>query len=93
MRHRATYDTSLKVLARVKELRGNGLFTKSGMMLGLGEREEEVLLAMEDLRARAGCDILTLGQYLRRPTAKHALPLVEYHLPVAVSPPTPRRRR
>ena len=51
------------VEAKVKEKRGDTIYTKSGMMLGLGEREEEVLAAMEDLRA-AGCDILTLGQYL-----------------------------
>jgi lipoic acid synthetase len=45
------------------------------MMLGLGERKEEVMAAMQDLR-RAGCDILTLGQYLQ-PTLKH-LPVVEF---------------
>jgi lipoic acid synthetase len=78
VRHRATYDGSLDVLARVKARRGGHIYTKSGMMLGLGEREEEVLLAMEDLR-RANCDILTLGQYLP-PSAKH-LPLVEYISP------------
>jgi lipoic acid synthetase len=43
--------------------------TKSGLMLGLGERTEEVVSVMEDLRA-AGCDILTLGQYLQ-PTREH----------------------
>ena len=79
VRHRATYDRSLSVLAKVKARCGKEMFTKSGMMLGLGEREEEVLLAMEDLR-RAGCDILTFGQYLP-PSLKH-LPLVEY-----ISPP------
>ena len=47
-------------------------------MLGLGETEEEVLVALEDLR-RAGCDILTLGQYLQ-PTLKH-LPVVEFVSP------------
>jgi lipoyl synthase len=78
VRHRATYDRSLSVLARVKDQRREGVLTKSGMMLGLGEREEEVLAGMEDLR-RAGCDILTLGQYLP-PSAKH-LPLVEYISP------------
>ena len=78
VRHRATYDRSLSVLAKVKARRGSELYTKSGMMLGLGEREEEVLLGMEDLRG-AGCDILTLGQYLP-PSAKH-LPLVEYISP------------
>ncbi len=78
VRHRATYDRSLSVLKKVKEKRGDSIYTKSGMMLGLGEREEEVLAAMEDLR-RANCDILTLGQYLQ-PTLKH-LPVVEFVSP------------
>jgi lipoic acid synthetase len=78
VRHRATYDRSLAVLRKVKEKRGNSIYTKSGMMLGLGEREDEVLVAMEDLR-RAGCDILTLGQYLQ-PTLKH-LPVMEFVSP------------
>ncbi len=78
MRHRATYDRSLSVLGKVKEKRGNSIYTKSGMMLGLGEREEEVMVALEDLR-RADCDILTLGQYLQ-PTLKH-LPVVEFVSP------------
>src|ERR1051326_478653 len=75
VRSRATYDRSLSVLRKVKDWRGNSLHTKSGMMLGLGEKEAEVLTAMEDLRA-VGCDILTLGQYLQ-PTVKH-LPVVEF---------------
>jgi lipoic acid synthetase len=75
VRHRATYDRSLSVLKKVKDRRGQTMFTKSGMMLGLGEQDEEVLTAMRDLRA-AGCDILTLGQYLQ-PTLKH-LPMVEF---------------
>jgi lipoic acid synthetase len=74
VRSRATYDRSLSVLRKVKE-RGGKVFTKSGMMLGLGEREDEVIGAMEDLRA-AQCDILTLGQYLQ-PSLKH-LPVAEY---------------
>ena len=78
VRHRATYDRSLAVLRKVKEKRGNSVYTKSGMMLGLGERVEEVMVAMEDLR-RAGCDILTLGQYLQ-PTLKH-LPVIEFVSP------------
>lgn len=69
VRHRATYDRSLSVLSKVKSKRGDSIYTKSGMMLGLGEREDEVLVAMEDLR-KAKCDILTLGQYLQ-PTLKH----------------------
>ena len=75
VRHRATYDRSLSVLKKVKDRRGKTIYTKSGLMLGLGEREEEVLTALQDLRA-AGCDILTLGQYLQ-PTLKH-LAMVEF---------------
>ncbi len=75
VRHRATYDRSLSVLNKVKTKRGKTIYTKSGLMLGLGEREEEVLEALRDLRA-AGCDILTLGQYLQ-PTLKH-LAMVEF---------------
>ena len=78
VRHRATYDRSLSVLKKAKAKRGSSIYTKSGMMLGLGERVEEVMVAMEDLR-RAGCDILTLGQYLQ-PTLKH-LPVVEFVSP------------
>ena len=78
VRHRATYDRSLNVLRKVKERRGDTVYTKSGIMLGLGEREEELMVALEDLR-RAKCDILTLGQYLQ-PTLKH-LPVVEFVTP------------
>ncbi|MCD6049963.1 MAG: lipA [Verrucomicrobia bacterium] len=75
VRFRATYDRSLSVLKKVKEKRGGSIYTKSGIMLGLGETEEELLQAMRDLRA-SDCDILTLGQYLQ-PTLKH-LPVVEF---------------
>jgi len=75
VRSRATYDRSLSVLAKVKARRGGSVHTKSGLMLGLGEMESEVLVAMEDLR-KAGCDILTLGQYLQ-PTLKH-LPVEDF---------------
>ena len=78
VRHRATYDRSLSVLRKVKEKRGDTIYTKSGIMLGLGEREDELLAAMEDLR-RANCDILTLGQYLQ-PTLHH-LPVAEFVTP------------
>ncbi|HEV2437081.1 MAG TPA: lipoyl synthase [Verrucomicrobiae bacterium] len=78
VRHRATYDRSLSVLRKVKARRGDTIYTKSGLMLGLGETEEELLAALRDLRA-AGCDILTLGQYLQ-PTLKH-LPVVKYVAP------------
>jgi len=74
VRSRAKYRLSLQVLRRMKEI-SPGLVTKSGMMLGLGEREEEVLEAMDDLRA-AGVQVLTLGQYLR-PSPQH-LPVVAY---------------
>ena len=75
VRHRATYDRSLSVLKKVKDRRADSIYTKSGLMLGLGEIEEELFQAMRDLRA-ANCDILTLGQYLQ-PTLKH-LPVVEF---------------
>jgi len=78
VRHRATYDRSLSVLAKAKERSGGALHTKSGLMLGLGETRDEVLEAMRDLRA-VNCDILTLGQYLQ-PTLKH-LPVVEFVKP------------
>jgi lipoic acid synthetase len=75
VRSRATYDRSLSVLRKVKEKRGERVFTKSGLMLGLGETEEELITALRDLRD-SRCDILTLGQYLQ-PTLKH-LPVVEF---------------
>ncbi|MDG7020586.1 MAG: lipoyl synthase [Nitrososphaerota archaeon] len=71
---RAGYWQSLSVLRSVKKL-DPGMFTKSSIMLGLGEGEEEVRLAMMHLR-EAGVDFLTIGQYLR-PSARH-LPVVEY---------------
>jgi lipoic acid synthetase len=78
VRHRATYDRSLSVLAKVKARRGDTIYTKSGIMLGLGETDDEVVVAMEDLRS-AKCDILTLGQYLQ-PSLKH-LPVIEFVAP------------
>jgi len=75
VRSRATYDRSLSVLGKVKEKRGDTLYTKSGLMLGLGETEDELMIALGDLR-RARCDILTLGQYLQ-PTLRH-LPVIEF---------------
>jgi lipoic acid synthetase len=65
----ARYFTSLQLLARVKE-KDPAMFTKSGIMVGLGETKEEVLQVMDDLRA-ADVDFLTIGQYLQ-PTIKHA---------------------
>lgn len=78
VRSRATYDRSLSVLRKVKTRRGGSIHTKSGLMLGLGEMEQELFTALRDLR-RAGCDILTLGQYLQ-PTLRH-LPVVEFVRP------------
>lgn len=74
---RAGYEQSLSVLAAVKEL-SPGIFTKSSIMLGLGETGEEVVEAMRDLRG-VGVDILTLGQYLR-PSSWH-LAVAEYVAP------------
>jgi lipoyl synthase len=78
VRHRATYERSLRVLGKVKSWRGDSIHTKSGIMLGLGETEDELIEAMEDLR-EARCDILTLGQYLQ-PTLRH-LPVIEFISP------------
>ncbi len=68
VRPQAKYLRSLEVLKRAKSL-DKELLTKSGLMLGLGEKEDEVVAVMEDLR-EAECDWLTLGQYLR-PSLKH----------------------
>jgi lipoic acid synthetase len=75
VRIQAKYDRSLEVLFRLKK---GGMRTKSGIMLGLGETDEEIIESMQDLRA-VGVDILTLGQYLQ-PTPKH-LPIVEFVTP------------
>lgn len=75
VRIQAKYDRSLEVLFRLKK---GGMRTKSGVMLGLGETDEEIIETMQDLRA-VGVDILTLGQYLQ-PTPKH-LPVVEFVTP------------
>ncbi len=66
IRPQAKYDRSLEQIRRTKEY---GKRTKTGIMLGFGEKKEEVFEAMDDL-ARVGCDILTLGQYLQ-PTKMH----------------------
>jgi lipoyl synthase len=78
VRHRATYDRSLSVLAKAAQRTTHPLHTKSGLMLGLGETESEVLTAMKDLRG-VHCAILTLGQYLQ-PSIRH-LPVVEFIAP------------
>ncbi len=78
VRSRATYERSLNVLRKVKTKGGGSIYTKSGLMLGLGETEAELFTALGDLRD-AGCDILTLGQYLQ-PTLAH-LPVAEFVSP------------
>jgi lipoic acid synthetase len=65
----ARYYNSLRLLERVKE-RDPSQFTKSGLMVGLGETKEEVMQVMDDMRS-AGVDFITIGQYLQ-PTRKHA---------------------
>ena len=75
VRVQAKYDRSLEVLKRLKEA---GMKTKSSIMLGLGEKEEEVYETMDDLRS-IGVDILTIGQYLQ-PTKNHLL-VIEFIKP------------
>lgn len=75
VRIQAKYDRSLEVLKRLTD---SGITTKSGIMLGLGETEEEILETMDDLRT-VGVSILTLGQYLQ-PTKEH-LPVAEFITP------------
>ena len=75
---RATYEQSLHVLKSAKSL--GTVFTKSGIMLGLGEQENELIETMRDLRSY-GVDFLTLGQYLQ-PTKYH-LPVIDWVVPEA----------
>ena len=77
VRSRAKYRTSLEVLRLAKGLYPK-IVTKSGVMLGLGEKEPELFQTMDDLRD-VGCQVLTLGQYLR-PTPQH-LPVLEFVAP------------
>jgi lipoic acid synthetase len=72
VRPQANYQQSLEVLSRAKR---NGFVTKTGMMLGIGERTDEVVDVMKEIR-QVDCDILTLGQYLQ-PTKDH-LPVDRY---------------
>jgi lipoic acid synthetase len=74
---RASYEQSLLVLKKIKDI-NSLIYTKSSIMLGLGETEEEVIQTIKDLRS-VGVSILTIGQYLQ-PTPKH-LPLVEFIAP------------
>ncbi len=73
-RDNADYKRSLGVLKTVKEM-DSSILTKSGIMVGIGETSDEVLTLMDDLRA-IGCDIMTIGQYLR-PSKQH-LEVTEY---------------
>ena len=75
VRSSARYDTSLKVIGQIAR---SGITSKSGIMVGLGETSQEVEELMDDLR-QAGCDILTIGQYLQ-PTRNH-YPVTEYITP------------
>jgi lipoic acid synthetase len=77
IRPQGRYRRSLEVLRLVKEIAPH-IITKSGLMVGLGERHAELLQAFADLRA-VGCDVLTVGQYLR-PSERHA-PVVRYYDP------------
>jgi lipoyl synthase len=74
---RAKYHQSLRVLKSVKEFE-QGVYTKSSIMLGLGETDEEILQTLNDLR-KVDCDVVTFGQYLQ-PTEKH-LKVIEYITP------------
>ncbi len=77
VRPQATYARSLELLARAKQ-RAPEMLTKSGFMVGLGETQDELFEVMRDLRAH-GCDIVTIGQYLR-PSMQH-LPVDRYYDP------------
>jgi len=76
VRPQAGYDRSLSVLKNFKNS-GPSIFTKSSIMLGLGECFDEVREAMSDLAA-AGCDILTIGQYLAPTRLKRHIPVAEF---------------
>ena len=76
VRPQANYNQSLELIQRAKK---EGAVTKSGMMVGLGERADEVLRVMEDLKSY-GCDIATIGQYLQ-PSKKH-LPVDRFVHPI-----------
>ena len=75
VRSRAKYDLSLEVISQATK---SGIISKSGIMVGLGETEEEVVELMKDLRA-VGCNLFTIGQYLQ--TTKDNIPVHEYETP------------
>ena len=75
VRSKAKYETSLKV---IRNIATSTIVSKSGVMLGLGETEDEIVQTMDDL-IETGCEVFTIGQYLQ-PTANH-LPVAEYVAP------------
>jgi lipoic acid synthetase len=79
VRPQAKYEWSLRILEESKRRGHHGILTKSGIMLGLGERIEEVIETLKDLK-NAGCDIITIGQYLQ-PTRDH-IPVSSYYHPL-----------
>jgi len=79
VRPSARYYRSLELLQRAKEMEASVL-SKSGLMVGLGETWDEILAVLADLR-RAGCDIVTIGQYLRPTSAQRHLPVERYYTP------------
>lgn len=79
VRPQANYDWSLKVLVESKEYGHEGMLTKSGVMVGLGEEMDELIETLGDLK-KAGCDIVTIGQYLQ-PTNEH-LPVSKFYHPM-----------
>jgi lipoic acid synthetase len=79
VRPQARYEWSLRVLEESKKLGQEGLLTKSGIMVGLGEELDEVIETLWDLK-NVGCDIITIGQYLQ-PSKDH-LPITRYYHPL-----------
>ncbi|MCC6712010.1 MAG: lipoyl synthase [Candidatus Dadabacteria bacterium] len=79
VRPQANYQRSLRLLENSKAYGNRGMLTKSGIMVGLGEEEEELLQTLKDLK-NVGCDIVTIGQYLQ-PTHDH-LPVTRYYHPM-----------
>jgi lipoyl synthase len=79
MRPRTGYDRSLSLLQQARAL-DDRILTKSGLMVGLGETFEEILVTMSDLR-RVSCDVITIGQYLRPTTGARHSPIARYYTP------------
>jgi len=79
VRHKARYERSLELLRRAKAMDPGGI-TKSGLMVGLGETKHELLLVMADL-VDVGCDVLTIGQYLRPTAGARHRPVERFYRP------------